>query len=239
MGNLIKETPYSEITATLEVLDKLGVERKHLHLIRTDTGQAERVAKVIRSWPPLVCKHCGSERLEPDPGGDEFYADAASRGTPYLCRDCADREDLKRRGIVRLFVDYAKPLSEMIQAGHYGYVNSDITEKHFSVNRRPNAKVEMKVFHFNQAMESDQVISEMAKQGYRPAELPEALAYAKANPDEQRKYLIVILGSVWRHWYGGRSVPYLHEWLGERNLCLGWFAGEWSSDCRFLAVRKS
>ena len=34
MGSLVTETPYSEITATLEALSRLGVERRHLALIR-------------------------------------------------------------------------------------------------------------------------------------------------------------------------------------------------------------
>ncbi len=142
------------------------------------------------------------------------------------------------KGVIRLFVDYTRPFADMIRDGKYGWVNSDITEKHFPINQRPNGDVKMKAFHFNQAMESDQVISEMAKQGYRPAELPEALAYAKANPDEQRKYPIVILGSVWRDWDGSRIVPYLDEWDGKRKLHLVWCGGRWSSSVRFLAVRK-
>ena len=47
MGNLIKETPYSEITATLEVLQSLGVERRHLELIRRDSARASAVAQTI------------------------------------------------------------------------------------------------------------------------------------------------------------------------------------------------
>ena len=47
MGNLIKETPYSEITATLEVLANLGVERRHLELIRRDSVRASAVAQTI------------------------------------------------------------------------------------------------------------------------------------------------------------------------------------------------
>src|SRR3989344_2723824 len=47
MGNLIKETPYSEITATLEVLQSLGVERRHLELIRRDSARASAGAETI------------------------------------------------------------------------------------------------------------------------------------------------------------------------------------------------
>jgi len=47
MGNLIKETPFSEVTATLEVLDRYGVGREHLTLLRSDSAFAARIAKTL------------------------------------------------------------------------------------------------------------------------------------------------------------------------------------------------
>ncbi|TSC89876.1 MAG: hypothetical protein G01um10143_366 [Parcubacteria group bacterium Gr01-1014_3] len=47
MGNLLRETPYSEITATLEVLQRFGVERKHLEVIRQDEDYAIEIARAI------------------------------------------------------------------------------------------------------------------------------------------------------------------------------------------------
>ena len=47
MGNLVTETPYSEITATLEALAHLGVERRHLKLIREDADRASVVAQTM------------------------------------------------------------------------------------------------------------------------------------------------------------------------------------------------
>ena len=48
MGDLIKETPYSEITATLETLDMYGVSREHLAQLRRDHECAKRIARFIR-----------------------------------------------------------------------------------------------------------------------------------------------------------------------------------------------
>lgn len=48
-GNLIKETPYSEITATLEALDRLGIKREQLSRLRSDSNYAKRVAAFILS----------------------------------------------------------------------------------------------------------------------------------------------------------------------------------------------
>lgn len=252
MGNLIKETPYSEITATLEVLDKLGVERKHLHLIRVSQEQAERVAKVVRSWPPLTCKHCGSDRLELDPYG--FYRNAVgTEDKSYLCQDCTD---LKYKDVVRIFVDYAKPLQQMLDDCHFdGYGNPSLaiigeenfTEKHFSINRRSSGEVKMKIFSLKDIVDKTrrvtcwnwkEIIRGMDRLGYRPAEFPEGLAYVKANPDEQCKHSIALLGSIWRNGDDYQSVAYLFGWRKKRYLSLARLGCRWSSHDRFLAICK-
>ena len=47
MGNLVKETPLSEITATLEILSQHGIGRRHLTKLRSDPGFIEQVAKAL------------------------------------------------------------------------------------------------------------------------------------------------------------------------------------------------
>ncbi len=143
----------------------------------------------------------------------------------------------------RLFLDvnYALPLSDMIRDGKFDRVNPDIAEKSFPIHKRSNSEVEMKLFDFtNPDIEFDEVIREMDRQGYRPAELPEALAYAKANPDEQRKYPIAIPGSILPLLGGSRCIPCLVDWYGSRKLDLLWYGpGYWSLGWfRFLGVRK-
>lgn len=138
----------------------------------------------------------------------------------------------------RLFVDYTSPLADLIKACGFDWVNGNITEKTFPITQRPNGNVEMRVFRFHRAISSDEAVQEMGKEGYRPAELPEGLAYAKANPDEQRQYQIALLGSAWRGWGGDRGVPYLWYDSGGRGLNFGWYGSRWDEDVRFLAVRK-
>lgn len=49
MGNLVTETPYSEVTATMELLDRLGVGREDLKRFRKSTsGVKAEVAKLIK-----------------------------------------------------------------------------------------------------------------------------------------------------------------------------------------------
>lgn len=47
MGNLLKETPYSEITASLEVLNFHRVTSQHLARLRSDKDYARRVAEFM------------------------------------------------------------------------------------------------------------------------------------------------------------------------------------------------
>jgi hypothetical protein len=47
MGNLLKETPYSEITASLEVLDFHNVTGQHLAWLRSDKDYARQVAEFM------------------------------------------------------------------------------------------------------------------------------------------------------------------------------------------------
>jgi hypothetical protein len=49
MGNLITETPYSEVTATMELLDRLGIARDDLKRFRKSSSRVKaEVAKLIK-----------------------------------------------------------------------------------------------------------------------------------------------------------------------------------------------
>jgi len=126
----------------------------------------------------------------------------------------------------------------MITVGHYDSVNTDIIADHFPVKGEGKKETEVVLFHFGKTTTSGQVISEMEKAGCRPAQIEELLALGASQPDLQKQFPIVALGSVWRDSDGHRDVPYLH-WGGVgRDLLLRWFGRGWTEDYRFLAVRK-
>ena len=145
------------------------------------------------------------------------------------------------RGAVSAFtvtVDYGKRLSAMIKAGKYDWVNSDITEKNFPPTREEGVQpVTLELIHFDRAISSEDALAELDTMGFRPANLEELLAFGAKYSEEQRKYPIVALGSVWRR-LGDRYVPILWDDSNGRRLRLRWFAGAWYSGYRFLAVRK-
>lgn len=136
-----------------------------------------------------------------------------------------------------LTVNYDLPLADMVKVGGYGWVDENITPTNFPPSGKGTMKVEGALFHFGKSMKSEAVITEMEKQGYRPATIAELLALGQTKPDLQREYPIVALGSSCVVG-GNRSVPCLFEGSRGRHCCLLWFVNEWRGGCRFLGVRK-
>lgn len=127
-------------------------------------------------------------------------------------------------------------LKELITLGKYDWVNGDIIAKYFPVVEVPTLEGE-NLFHFNRNISSEDAIAEMDKVGYRPATMAELLVYGAKNPEMQRQFPIVALGSV-AQIDGTRRVGILGEGGSGRKLNLDYFDGGWGGGCRFLAVRK-
>jgi hypothetical protein len=105
MGSLITETPYSEITATLEVLDCLGVGRDHLKRFRKSSGRVKAgVAKLIKGQDagaividcdadPFVIagwtveEHKRDGQFTFDPSQIELYLDDSQKRGSYIVGD--------------------------------------------------------------------------------------------------------------------------------------------------------
>lgn len=135
-------------------------------------------------------------------------------------------------------VDYTKSLADMIAAGRYDRQNDNITAKHFLVSGSGQVTVGLELVHFGKDMSTEDVLVELDKRNLRPATLPELLAFGAKYPDEQRKYPIIALGSVWSDWSGGRSVVCLAGRAGGRGLNLRYSDRGWNDQCCFLAASK-
>ncbi len=133
-----------------------------------------------------------------------------------------------------------KRLQDLIATGNFGYVNASITEANFPdppAGRQVSSQTDFKVYDFKKTISSDHAVAQMAKEGYRPANLRELLNWM--SPNWNGKDLVVALGQEWRDSLGDRHVPSLY-FVGSRKLSLDWCDGlDWDSDCRFLAVRNS
>lgn len=135
-------------------------------------------------------------------------------------------------------VDETVSVEDAVKAGKFDWNNNNITSANFPklANEQKSDK-EIILFHFNKTMSSEVVIAEMDKAGYKPANILTLICLAVKEPDLQRKFPIVALGSVCRL-VGDRLVPYLYERGSKRYLDLYFFGNDWLDHYRFLAVRK-
>ena len=142
------------------------------------------------------------------------------------------------RNVLAVFVDYSLSLPQMIAAGKYDWVNPDITEKNFPLDKRKGTvEVQPELIHIGHNISSDDALQELDGRGYRAATAEELLAFGAKYPDKQREFPIVALGTG-RHLFDERHVLYLDRDRSERFLNLCWFDLDWIDNYRFLAVRK-
>jgi len=134
-------------------------------------------------------------------------------------------------------------LEEGIAAGKYDWANENIwTNENITAERFPitgnQGKKEVVTVHFGRLMNSsEEVIAELNKLGYKPAETADLLALGKDQPELQRQFPIIALGSSAA--VGGfRYVPCLFEYDSRRGFSLDYFGSGWFGSCRFLAVRN-
>ena len=138
-------------------------------------------------------------------------------------------------------VDYDMTLEQMIAAGNYDWKNDDITAKRFPRVGKGKVEFEDTLFHFDRGISSEDAVKEIlaadTKNPWEPGKIENTLAYGAKNPEEQRRFPIIGLGSV-AEVDGYRGVPCLGEGGSERYLYLDWWDGDWRGRYRFLAVRK-
>ncbi len=135
-------------------------------------------------------------------------------------------------------LDYRRSLAEMIQAGHYDWVSPEITADHFSVSGEGCHQRTIALLNFNRQLTSEQIIAKLDEEGFRPAKIEELLALGEAQPQLQKKFTIIALGSCWVDLSGEQLVPCLHGDDNSRILCLEAFARTWYADYYFAAVCK-
>ena len=131
----------------------------------------------------------------------------------------------------KIKVEY-KDLDELIKELNFDYVNDYITENNFGLNK----EIECKIFNFNRSISSEYVIKEMDKEGYRPGNIYELLAWYNGNKDN--KDYTVTLGSVWQDAFGYRYVPRLGVDVCQRWLYLDGWADDWNDHYRFFGVKN-
>lgn len=138
-----------------------------------------------------------------------------------------------------VMVDNDQTLEQMIAAGRYGWKMPNINAKHFPLTGTGKVAVNLELIHFNRAIDTNDVLKEIDARGYRPATIAELLALGASQPELQRQFMIIALGSVYRDMFGNGEVVSLDGCISSRGLNLSALPGVWGRLCRFAIVRKS
>lgn len=125
-------------------------------------------------------------------------------------------------------------LQPLIKKFKLDWVDSDITDENFPQQDGDELTKEYKLYHFDKEISSENAITEMEKDGYKPATARDLLNWKDWNGTGW----VVSLGSFWRNLNGSRDVLVLNSDDSRRKLNLGRFEIDWNGNCRFLAVKQ-
>jgi hypothetical protein len=131
-------------------------------------------------------------------------------------------------------VNYEDRIEERIKEGSFDYSDPKITSKRFPlVGHEKTREVKTRLVQFQKTMSSEEALTEIRKRNLRPANAHELISFAEKNPETQKDFPIIALGSIWKDMalslYGSSS---------KRWLVLNHWNNDWVEFCRFLAVEK-
>lgn len=145
-----------------------------------------------------------------------------------------------------VIVDYDLSLVDMIGAGNYSSVESDITAEHFPIEGKGRRKVNLKLVHFNMSITKEEVLEGIKKQSLRPGRIEELLAFGTAYPEIHSWFPVLCPGSVYVDQKGRHLAPVLDpQGVDPYRLGLFYFDNKgdregnpfnWHARYRFLAV---
>ena len=135
-------------------------------------------------------------------------------------------------------VNYDLSIEYLVQSGRYDWKSGNVSDRNFPTVCSGEARIEIVLVHFNRAISTEDALSELDRQGLKPADLHTLLSLGAKYQNPQRQFPIVALGSVWQGPDGSRYVPCL-DWYGSgRILELNCVDDDRPAVCRFAAVRK-
>lgn len=138
-------------------------------------------------------------------------------------------------------INYGRSVEALLfRDGRYDYVNSEITNSNFPTSAVGSQNLYVDVMAFNRRINSEEVVEELDRLGFRPATIHELLTFGAQYPDFQDDYNLVALGSPFQDRGGELRAPYLNRIGSARYFCcsLVKWSGDWTLDWQFAAVRK-
>lgn len=168
--------------------------------------------------------------------------------SPVTAQSSNLKSEIARSDRFHVSVDYGRTLDQMIRAGKYAKIDSDITPKNFPIDGKGTADVEIILLHFKRDIRdisSAEVNKEIKALGLEPAKIEHLLAFGAQHPEVQRKFTIVFLGACWVKNGRLRVVPALDDIAREGEEPLRRIAlyaereGMFPDYFRFAAIRKN
>lgn len=95
-------------------------------------------------------------------------------------------------------IDYGKNIRNLVRDGWFGYVNRHFTSTNLPAKKSGRSWFTPVLLHYNDFVESKDVVADIKRRGLEPADEREGLAFANRYPQEQRISPIICLGRVIR-----------------------------------------
>jgi hypothetical protein len=145
---------------------------------------------------------------------------------------------MKDYGDFTLVLDYSKNFNQLIESGKYDRVKSDVMEKNFPwpiMAKDKKIITRANVFYFSGSYNSERIILEMKRDGYRPANSLELLSLGAQYPELQIGTYIIALNAV----RDNKSKDVLALSHSGKKRCISTIstpANTWIAGLRFLGV---
>lgn len=140
--------------------------------------------------------------------------------------------------IFEVTVDYSKSVKDMVTIGNYWRVEHQITDQNFPIVGSGKAKFNTEIVRFDKRLSSEEILSRFKARNLSPAKIEILLAFAASYPEEERDYIIVALGSVWKRKDNVLAIAYLSSGKSGWWLRPYYFENVWFEQDCFLAVHE-
>ncbi|MFA5935178.1 MAG: hypothetical protein WC827_04835 [Candidatus Paceibacterota bacterium] len=163
----------------------------------------------------------------------------------FLREELVERISFYITHALTIMIDETIDIGELIRIGDFECTNNNFTSKKFpKVLDGQKKDRSIFIFHFRRKISSNEVISEMDKLGYKPANVWALVFLSIQMRDIQDEFTLIALGT--KAMLDGRYyVTCLYEegdgrelGIKEFDLKIGSEHIDWHKDYRFLAVRK-
>lgn len=148
---------------------------------------------------------------------------------------------MARTGPYPICVNEETPLADLAVGACYDILDAQIVRAYsgeMCTERTGVTPEEVELFHYAEAMTTEEVLRDVAQRGYRSAALRELITFNMEYRGELLRHPIVALGSVVRSSDKQEFVPYSDGVDGKRQLRLRVLAGGWDKRCRFAVVKR-